>query len=70
MLCKVRKYELCAQKYANGCESCGRNLAQPDVKPTLSEVLAEVEKRTFWDYVPGRAIRIEDLKDVLSEYFA
>ena len=40
------------------------------VKPTLSEVLAKVEKRAFWDYVPGRAIRIEDLEDVLSEYFA
>ena len=39
-------------------------------KPTLSEVLAKVEKRAFWDYVPGRAIRIEDLEDVLSEYFA
>ena len=38
-------------------------------KPTLSEVLAKVEKRAFWDYVPGRAIRIEGLEDVLSEYF-
>ena len=47
-----------------------RNLAKPNAQPALSEVLAEVEKRAFWDYVPGGAIRIEDLKDVLSEYFA
>ena len=40
------------------------------VKPTLSDVLAKIENRAFWDYVPGRAIRIEDLEDVLSEYFA
>ena len=47
-----------------------QNLPEANVKPTLSEVLAEVEKRAFWDYVPGGAIRIEDLKDELSEYFA
>ena len=40
------------------------------VKPTLSEVLAKVEKRAFWDYVPGRAVRVEDVKEILSEYFA
>ena len=63
-------------KYAEVCHVCepvrklGSIIETNGVKPTLSEVLAKVEKRAFWDYVPGRAIRIEDLEDVLSEYFA
>ena len=40
------------------------------VKPTLCEVLAKIEKKAFWDYVPGRAVRVEDVKEILSEYFA
>ena len=62
-------------KYAEVCHMCEpvRQLVSAvetnGAKPTLSEVLAKVEKRAFWDYVPGRAIRIEDLEDVLSEYF-
>lgn len=52
------------------CDGILEELAANGAKPTLREVLAEVEKRSFWDYVPGGAIRIEDLEDVLSEYFA
>ena len=51
------------------CDVCYWRKRANGAKPTLSEVLAKVEKRAFWDYVPGRAIRIEDLEDVLSEYF-
>ena len=39
-------------------------------QPALSEVLAKIEKKAFWDYVPGRAVRVEDVKEILSEYFA
>ena len=38
----------------------------------LSEVLAKIEEKDFWGYVPSRSkvIRVEDVKEILSEYFA
>ena len=38
----------------------------------LSEVLAKIEKKDFWGYVPSRSkvIRVEDVKEILIEYFA
>ena len=70
MLCKVRKYELCDQKYANGCESCGRNLAQPDVKPPLCDVLAELSEYEFYDEKEGFSVSLDDIRKILSKYFA
>ena len=58
------------QPVHRACFEEPRNLAKPNAQPALSEVLAKIEKKAFWDYVPGRAVRVEDVKEILSEYFA
>ena len=52
------------------CDVCYWRKRANGAKPMLSEVLAKIEKKAFWDYVPGRAVRVEDVKEILSEYFA
>ena len=56
--------------YHRDCLKKPSNLAKPNAQPALCEVLAKIEKKAFWDYVPGRAVRVEDVKEILSEYFA
>lgn len=61
----VGKVYLCScgeMKYAS-------NLAKPDVKPTLSEVLARLEKESM-NIGFQNLVHMDDIKKILSEYFA
>ena len=47
-----------------------RNLAKPNAQPALSEVLAEIEGKAFWDYIPRRVVPVHEVEEILSKYFA
>ena len=38
-------------------------------KPLLSDVLAEIDKNAFWDYIPRRSVPMYDVEKVLRKYF-
>ena len=66
----------CGKKFYR-CPACGqpwaeepRNLAKPNAQPALSEVLAKMKARSFYGEQIGRVVGIDDIEDVLSEYFA
>ena len=48
------------------CEAVNRAVG----KPTLSEVLAEIDKKAFWDYIPRRSVPMKAVEEVLRKYFA
>lgn len=56
--------------YESARRSEPRNLANPDAQPALSEVLAKMKARSFYGEQIGRVVGIDDIEDVLSEYFA
>ena len=63
------------QHYACECgawfsKNAPRNLAKPNAQPPLSEVLAEIDKKAFWDYIPRRSVPMKEVEEVLRKYFA
>lgn len=52
------------------CDVCYWRKRANGAKPTLSEVLAKLERGTFCDVWGTCYVKVDRIKEVLSEYFA